>query len=176
VEEYFEVAGKRNDVLSTMKEWVLTGGGSQDVLDDAALYTSVQAFMESSTDHMVLKGLAFEELDVQQAWKGVEEGLESLKVAFASQTRRPTLSQRVHNGARNGSTLNGARAKQVSAPREPPDLDRMDPEDFVDNLDGMACAAFSNVTEEVCRSTLARCPLIGILIVIFFAFLCLCCL
>ncbi|KAG6807525.1 hypothetical protein H0H93_001520, partial [Arthromyces matolae] len=32
--------------------------------------------------------------------------------------------------------------------RDPPDIDRLDAEGFVDNLDGMACAAFSNVTEE----------------------------
>lgn len=138
-------------MLSTMKEWILTGGGAQDMLDDAALYTSVEAFLESSTDHMLHKGLAFEELDVQQAWKGVDEGRESLRVAFASQTRRPTLNQRVNAGTRGGSALSGTRGKQAPAPREPPDLDKMDPEEFADNIDGMACAAFSNVTEEVCR-------------------------
>lgn len=143
-------------MLSTMKEWILTGGGAQDMLDDAALYTAVEAFLDSSTDHMLHKGLAFEELDVQQAWKGVDEGRESLKVAFSSQTRRPTLNQRVHAGTR-GSAVNGTRGKQVSAPREPPDLDKMDPEEFVDNIDGMAFAAFGNVTEEVRGRSLQCC-------------------
>jgi hypothetical protein len=66
---------------------------------------------------------------------------------FISQIQRPTTppapqSPRCQAGTRS------ARRRNTSG-RDVPDLDRMDPEAFVDNLEGMASAAFSNVTEEV---------------------------
>ncbi|KAF6752251.1 rho GTPase activating protein 22 [Ephemerocybe angulata] len=146
VEEYLNVASRRNEVLATMKEWVSTGGGAQDLLDDVQLYTSLQSFLDSPTDHIVHKALAFDETDVQEAWQGVDAAREGLRACFISQTMRPALSG-VHNQIRATGGTNGVRARHT-APRDPPDLDRMDPEDFVDNLDGMACAAFGNVTEE----------------------------
>jgi hypothetical protein len=63
---------------------------------------------------------------------------------------RPTISR--HNpripGNRNQQTRN-QQTRNISVTRDPPDLDRMDPEAFVDNIDGMASVALSNVTQEV---------------------------
>ncbi|KAJ2936969.1 hypothetical protein H1R20_g125, partial [Candolleomyces eurysporus] len=109
-----------------------------------------EAFLDSSTDHIVHKALAFEEPLVQQAWSSLEEGRAELRSCFVEQTRRPTLFDKVlttHVRGANGGAGRGVRTRHT-APREPPDFDRMDPEEFVDNLDGMACAAFCNVTEE----------------------------
>ena len=74
---------------------------------------------------------------------------------------RPTISRGFHNNLRpQGSSSNrGARTRSNVNARDPPDLDRMAPEDFVDNLEGMAGAAFSNVTQEVCVVLLLRDPL-----------------
>lgn len=135
-----------------MREWIASGGGAQDLLDDTQLYNSVQAFLDSSTDHIVHKALAFEEPVVQQAWSNLGEGRAELRSCFVEQTKRPTLFDKVLTthvrGGANGGAGRGVRTRH-SAPREPPEFDRMDPEDFVDNLDGMVCAAFCNVTEEV---------------------------
>ncbi|RXW25664.1 hypothetical protein EST38_g130 [Candolleomyces aberdarensis] len=151
VEEYLSVATRRNQVLSTMREWIASGGGAQDLLDDTQLFNSVQAFLDSSTDHIVHKALAFEEPLVQQAWSNLGEGRAELRTCFVEQTKRPTLFDKVltthARGGANGGAGKGVRTRHT-APREPPDFDRMDPEEFVDNLDGMACAAFCNVTEE----------------------------
>jgi len=48
--------------------------------------------------------------------------------------------------SRNTVTTSESRVRNLST-REPPDIDRMSLEEFVDNIDGMAFAAF-NVTEE----------------------------
>ncbi|EAU92027.2 rho GTPase activating protein 22 [Coprinopsis cinerea okayama7 len=145
VGEYIHVATRRNEVLTTIKEWLTVGGGAQDVLDDAQLYSSVQSFLSGPSDHSVHKAENFDDPTVRQVWNGLEENHKILKACFSSQTMRPTLS-RLHNQKRIPG-VNAGRTKHT-APREPPDFDRMDPEDFVDNLDGMAYAAFNNVTEE----------------------------
>ncbi|TFK24708.1 rho GTPase activating protein 22 [Coprinopsis marcescibilis] len=145
VGEYIDVATRRNEVLTTMKEWLTIGGGAQDVLDDSQLYNSVQSFLNGPSDHLVHKADAFDGPTVRQVWAGLQENHKILKACFSSQTMRPTLN-RLNNQKRVPGT-NAVRTKHT-APREPPDFDRMDPEDFVDNLDGMAYAAFNNVTEE----------------------------
>jgi len=151
-DDYLDVAMKRGEVLTTMKEWLSVGGGAQDALDDSALYTAIQAFLESSTDHIVYKGIDFDLPQVQQAWSAVTDGLASLKACFISQTRRPTPNI-THNSSRFQPIATEARARRAPPPpRELPDIDQMDPEAFVDNIDGMASAAFSNLTEEVRRS------------------------
>ena len=86
--------------------------------------------------------------NLEQAWESLVETKRSLKLTFMSQTMRPTISRGFHNLRPQGNNR-GARTRNIST-RDPPDFERMDPEDFVDNLDGMAGAAFSNVTQEVC--------------------------
>lgn len=129
------------------------GGGAQDVLDDAQLYSAIQTFLENPADHHIFQSPNSETPSVQQAWESLSDTRRQVQQTFVAQTMRPTISRGVHHQQR----LRGARAARNVGSREPPDMDRMDPEDFVENLDGMACAAFSNVTEEV--SGLPRLPL-----------------
>ena len=96
-----------------------------------------------------------------QAWETLLETKRSLKLTFMSQTMRPTISRGFHKNLRphhqgGSNNYRGARTRNMNS-RDPPDLDRMAPEDFVDNLEGMAGAAFSNVTQEVCVSLLIFC-------------------
>jgi GTPase-activating protein BEM2 len=127
-----------------MKDWLTQGGGAQDVLDDAQLHGSVLAFLDGPSDHLVHKAEAFDDPTVRQVWNGLQENHRILKACFSSQSQRPTLS-RLHIR----KMASAASRRRHTAPRELPDFDRMDPEDFVDNLDGMAYAALHNVTEEV---------------------------
>jgi hypothetical protein len=137
-----------------MQEWLTIGGGAQDILDDVQLFNTVQSFLETETEHVIKSDVDDENnnnpIAVEQAWESLLETKRSLKLTFISQTMRPTISRGFHNLRPQGSNNNrGARTRNVNA-RDPPDLDRMAPEDFVDNLEGMAGAAFSNVTQEVC--------------------------
>lgn len=146
--EYVHVANKRNEVLIATKEWLTIGGGAQDILDDIQLFNAVRSFLESTDDHGFHQSESFKEPPAQQAWNTLLSTKKSLDAVFTSQTMRPPIT-RIHA---QKSALNGSRTRKMTTTREPPDMDRMDPEDLVDNLDGMACAAFSNVTEEVCLS------------------------
>ena len=129
--------------MVTIQEWLTIGGGAQDILDDVQLFNAIQSFLEIPNDMVKLD----DNPAVEQAWESLVETKRSLKLTFVSQTMRPSISRGFHN-LRSGNNR-GARTRIVST-RDPPDLDRIYPEDFVDNLDGMAGAAFSNVTQEVC--------------------------
>ncbi|PPQ71599.1 hypothetical protein CVT24_006459 [Panaeolus cyanescens] len=144
VDDYQQSVSKRTEVLWTIKEWLTFGGGAQDVLDDAQLYNAIQTFLENPADHHIFQSPNSGTPSVQQAWESLLDTRRQVQQTFVAQTMRPTISRGVHQQQR----LRGARASRNVGAREPPDLDRMDPEDFVENLDGMACAAFSNVTEE----------------------------
>ena len=137
------MARTRNEVLVTIQEWLTIGGGAQDILDDVQLFNAIQSFLEIPIELKPDDSPA-----VEQAWELLVETKRSLKLTFISQTMRPTISRGFHNSRPQGNSR-GAKTRNIST-RDPPDLDRMDPEDFVDNLDGMAGAAFSNVTQEVC--------------------------
>jgi hypothetical protein len=140
-----QVFSKRTEVFVTIKEWLTIGGGAQDILDDVQLYNAVWSFLESASDHFVLKATMFDAPPVQKAWEYLVEVKRSVISAFKSQTMRPTISR--HNPRMPGNR--DPRTRNMSITRDPPDLDRMDPEAFVDNIDGMASAALSNVTQEV---------------------------
>jgi hypothetical protein len=159
--DHLHVARTRNEVLVTIQEWLTIGGGAQDILDDVQLFNTVQSFLEIQTEQQqyMVKSDDNNPIVVEQAWESlVEETKRSLRLTFMSQTMRPTISRGFHNNLRpqgNNNNNRGARTRNISA-REPPDLDRMAPEDFVDNLEGMAGAAFSNVTQEVCVMCIPR--------------------
>lgn len=132
-------------MLDTLKEWLVTGGGAQDILDDVNLYKSIRSFLDSPIDHTVHLSESFEELHVRQTWTTLTELRRSVCTTFKSQTMRPVMARGSLTHKRHGA---GQRTHNIGS-REAPDLDRMDPEGFVDNIDGMALAAFSNVTAEV---------------------------
>ena len=139
------VARTRNEVLVTIREWLTIGGGAQDTLDDVQLFNAIQSFLEIQTEQCMVKS-DDNPVAVEQAWLLLVETKRSLKLTFMAQTMRPTISRGFH--LRPQGNNRGARTRNIST-RDPPDLDRMDPEDFVDNLDGMAGATFGNVTQEV---------------------------
>ncbi|KAF8639252.1 hypothetical protein AX17_001617 [Amanita inopinata Kibby_2008] len=145
INDYLHAANSRGQVLGTIREWLATGGGAQDVLDDAQLFNAIRDFLDSSMDHAVHESPHFSDLIVQQAWQGLTETRQSLGAFFISQTMRPRLIRMPQLHHMKGAAV--LRTKNLGG-REPPDIDRIDPEEFVDNLDGMASAAFSNVIEE----------------------------
>jgi len=146
ISEYLYVANARSEVLETIKEWLTLGGGAQDVLDDVQLFNGIRSFLDNHSDHVVYEAKNFKDADVRQAWASLADVKRSLCSSFTSQTLRPLTTR---GPPMSRGSVNRVRSRNLST-REPPDIDRIEPEDFVDNLDGMACAAFSNVTEEVC--------------------------
>jgi hypothetical protein len=144
VDDYLNVATSRRQVLGTIREWLSIGGGAQDILDDAQLYSAIRIFLDNAMDHDVFESDHFTNPMVRLAWDGLEEARQSLGSFFISQTMRPRLSRpnQPHH-MRVGAKL------RSHGGREPPDIDRIDPEDLVESLDGMMAATFSNVTEEV---------------------------
>lgn len=159
VADYLEVLASRTRVLELISDWLTAGGGAQDVLDEPQLYTALKNFLNTSADHVLFKTENFEEPDVAAAWVGLVDTKVALHGVFDAQTKRPTAQNVQAGTARRGSastvagvlgsSTSGGRVRGASI-REPPDLDGMDAEDLVDNIDGMARAALSNVTEEVC--------------------------
>ncbi|KAM6502914.1 rho GTPase activating protein 22 [Amanita muscaria] len=144
VDDYLQIATSRSQVLDAIREWLSIGGGAQDILDDAQLYCAIRTFLDNTMDHAVFESEHFADPMVQHAWDGLKESRQSLTSFLISQTMRPRLIRvpQVHHHMRAG-----ARMKSHGG-REPPDIDRIDPEEFVDIVDGMVAAAFSNVTEE----------------------------
>lgn len=133
----------------------MVGGGAQDILDDSALFDVVRSFLESQSDHNIFQQSAsWGDPAVKQAWDALTHQREALKGIFVSHTLRAPISRaqpRPREKA-NGSAIQGANAaarRKQLASREMPDIDQIDPEELVDSLDGMAAAAFSNVTDEV---------------------------
>lgn len=157
VADYLEVLASRTRVLELISDWLTIGGGAQDVLDDQQLYIALSSFLSSSADHVVFKTENFEE-DVEVAWIGLSNTKAMLQRVFDVQTKRPTTkAQHLERRRRESASAITGALDAMSAGRtrglnnrEPSDLDGMNAEELVDNIDGMARAAQSNVTEEVC--------------------------
>lgn len=118
------------------------------MLDDVQLFNAIRSFLDNPTDHSVHGTINFQAPAVQQAWNSLQHVRSSLFRSFVAQTMRPPPTRSGPPGPPSSPSVNGTRMRNLSS-REPPDIDRIDVEDFVDNLDSMASAAFSNVTEEV---------------------------
>ncbi|KAK7029539.1 rho GTPase-activating protein [Paramarasmius palmivorus] len=146
VDDYVDVLTSRQKVIETIKSWLTRGGGAQDMLDDSQLLASLHSFLQSSTDHLVYMSSNFSDPTVQQTRESLVDSRTSLERIIHSQTLRPHQS-RIQPLVRQAFASNESRVRNLST-REPPDIDRMSPEEFVDNVDGMAFAAFNNVTEE----------------------------
>jgi hypothetical protein len=129
---------KRVEVLNTLHDWLAIGSGAQDVLDDVQLFSAVQAFLDEPPETTPAIDFPL----AQQAYETLSETRRAVQHTFVSQVQRPTAVPQSQGGTRS------ARRRNTTG-RDIPDLDRMDPEAFVENLEGMASAAFNNVTEEV---------------------------
>lgn len=131
----------RSKVIDVMNEWVCQGGGAQDVLDDAQLFNVIRSFLDNDVTPAIP---TLDDSGVQQAWNAFEQSIKFLASSFTSQIMRPTCRDI------SAFKLPIGNSKTCNLGRDPPDIDRIDPEQLVDNLDAMAAAAFSNVSEEVC--------------------------
>src|SRR5580658_5264747 len=89
VHEYLTTARDRSEILGTIKEWLCTGGGAQDALNDIHLYSAISSFLGSSTDHTVLESPNYHDSAAQQAWRALQTVKDAVISSFASQTRRP---------------------------------------------------------------------------------------
>ncbi|KAF9062129.1 hypothetical protein BDP27DRAFT_1337062 [Rhodocollybia butyracea] len=147
-DQYLTAISVKSQVLETVKLWLTKGGGAQDILDDSQLLQALRAFFSSSSDHTILHAsppTMFEDSSVRQAWDSLTESRQVVEQILCSQTMRPSIPR--NHISRSTVTTSESRMRNLST-REPPDMDRMSPEEFVDNIDGMAFAAFNNVTEE----------------------------
>ncbi|KAG6382111.1 hypothetical protein JVT61DRAFT_754 [Boletus reticuloceps] len=133
----------RSEILGAMKEWITTGGGAQDCLDEVQLYETVRAFLEAPLDRSVPDcAPADDDAELAQAWDELEVTRKDTLSTFISHTLRPpALAVAV---LRSAGTLPQIR----SFGNQAPDLDRVTAEDLVENLNAMSYAAFSNVSEE----------------------------
>ena len=138
INEYLTIARDRSEVLGTIKEWLCTGGGAQDALDDINLFGAISSFLDSPTDHLVVDSPNYHEPAVRQAWRVFQQTKDALISSFASQTKRPK---------RFIYKRPAPRGQQVG--RDSFDFDSGDAEQLVEYLDGMAYTTFGHVTEEV---------------------------
>ncbi|KAI0263829.1 hypothetical protein BC834DRAFT_971183 [Gloeopeniophorella convolvens] len=136
-----QVGRVRADIVEVISEWLSSGGGSQDILDDGALHSSVKSFLESSADHAMPDSPHHAEPEVTESWTYLKARIQALATLFTSQTLRPSvpgLSTQEHRISPSGS-MNYV---------DLPDIDKMTPEELVGSFNIMAAAAFRNVTEE----------------------------
>lgn len=154
-EEISHVVRLRLEVLETMSEWVIHGGGAQDALDDSALYETFLPFLTQPTEQKLLESTPDSEPDSSQALRALELARKTLHMSFLSQTMRPI--PRTAGGAPDSAT-DGLGA--ISYGSDLPDIDQLDPEELVNNLNSMASATLRNVTQEV-RNMRRNCSPIG---------------
>ncbi|KAF8920301.1 hypothetical protein CPB85DRAFT_1211957 [Mucidula mucida] len=138
---YFKNPSAKKEVLDAIIDWLASGNGGLDILDDTQLYQSFQVFVDGPQ-------METNDAALRSTW-------EDLKSTYKRETMRPSLSKVVHPTTPSPRPSATPSPKPSATPRsrntstvEPPDLDRIKPEELIEILDGMASATFSNVTEE----------------------------
>jgi hypothetical protein len=119
-----------------------SGGGSQDILDDSALYLAVKSFLESLPDHAMPESQHGDDAEGIKSWASLKDRINALSNLFTYQTLRPSIPKAPivdHKATPSG----------VLIFIDLPDFDRMTPEGLVIELNNMAAAAIRNITEEV---------------------------
>jgi hypothetical protein len=137
-----QVARVRGDIIEVLNEWLRSGGGSQDLLDDSALYLAIKAFLESSSDHEVPESQHKDDAEVTESWAGLKSRISNVAALFTSQTLRPSIPATPARDRKKASS-------GVLVLADLLDLDSVTPEDLVNDLNAMASAAFRNITEDV---------------------------
>ncbi|KAJ7339081.1 rho GTPase activating protein 22 [Mycena albidolilacea] len=146
VAELLYVAGSRTEVLDALQDWLTRGGGAQDMLDDPQLYTAVCSFLDTPTDHAMPPSANASDPGVEQAWGTLTEVRGRLRRTFETNTMRPPAP--FPSLSRHTTSAMNGRSRPQNQSRDPPDIDKVDPEELVDAIDAMASAAFGNITEE----------------------------
>jgi hypothetical protein len=136
----------RIEILELLQEWIQKGSGGEDALDDAQLYDTLKAFILELMREEGFSGPQRDSTDVKirEAWKSLGRTKDSLTTLFATHTKRPPIKKPnsdFHEVAGEGYSRN------VNS--DPPDIDRLSPEELVNAIDAMINAAFRNVTEDV---------------------------
>ncbi|KAH7883403.1 hypothetical protein F5I97DRAFT_1814988 [Phlebopus sp. FC_14] len=131
----------RSEILRAVKEWITSGGGAQDCLDDGHLCEVVRAFLETPSDSPMLESEG-DDPELLQALDSLEDSRKSTLSAFTSHTLRPPAL--VVTNPRPAAA--GSRPRSFG--NQAPDIDTVSAEDLVENLNAMGFAAFSNITEE----------------------------
>ncbi|KAG0703340.1 hypothetical protein DFH29DRAFT_1079014 [Suillus ampliporus] len=132
----------RSEVLETIKDWITSGGGAQDCLDDVQLFEGVQSFLESPLDRSSFDASAADDNGVGQAWDALDSTRQTTLTAFTAHTRRPPSIV-----LPNARPLNST-PRVRSFGNQSPDLDEISADELVENLNAMGGAAFSNISEE----------------------------
>lgn len=117
-----DAAQYKSEIVQAFTNWIIEGGGGQDLLDDTDFFDAMHRFLFHSEE---------------------KPELASLCDLFKRVTRRPSLEAVPGPSAGQTSTGFGSAA---------PSLEDIDPETLADNLDAIAAAAFKPVTSTVSDS------------------------
>ena len=137
---------ERTEVLEVLQEWIQRGSGTGDALDDAQLHDTFKAFNSELMREEPFSSSQRDSMDakIREAWKTLSQAKGNLIALFATHIKRPPTKKpnaEFHETAREGYSR--------IANSDPPDIDRLSPEEFVNVIDAMINAAFRNVTEDV---------------------------
>ncbi|TFK50899.1 hypothetical protein OE88DRAFT_1735633 [Heliocybe sulcata] len=139
--QYIGAVETRLAVIDAVEDWLEIGGGAQDCLDDSQLFSSLQTWLSREDLDAFNETAPMGDASVQQAQEGLKAEVKALRQLFSAQTQRPTAVS-VHINE------NSSKIDRHDYGREAPDIDKIDEDELVGNLDAMAAAVFSNVTEE----------------------------
>ncbi|KAI5119639.1 hypothetical protein M0805_009001 [Coniferiporia weirii] len=128
----------RQAAIRTMSEWIHSGGGAQDALDDVELHSAIQSFLSQQSD---LPNSAAQPDEILKLVKDCENERVSLLQTFTAQTMRPQMRHVPIRGSSSANTVHNFGIR-------PPRVEEMTPAELVNNLDAMASAAFRNVNQE----------------------------
>ncbi|KAJ6450646.1 hypothetical protein C8R45DRAFT_1113984 [Mycena sanguinolenta] len=67
VAELLYIAGSRTEVLDTIKDWLVHGGGASDMLDDPQLHTAVRSFINDPVEQVIPQSANSSDPGVEQA-------------------------------------------------------------------------------------------------------------
>ncbi|KAJ3539493.1 hypothetical protein NM688_g6351 [Phlebia brevispora] len=133
----------RSEVIETISRWIHDGGGAQDALDDFQLNAALLSFFRHPTEHSPPPVSVADTPSVQHGFALINDNLKAVFAAFTAQTSRPIL-----RSIPVSDISTEASASISTSSSEPPDVDKLSPGDFIQNLDAMALATFRNVTQE----------------------------
>ncbi|KAH8112731.1 hypothetical protein DFH11DRAFT_473608 [Phellopilus nigrolimitatus] len=139
-EELLQSILSRQAGMKTIAEWIHSGGGAQDALDDVELHAAMMAFL-SQQNERDLTNSATQSDEVLERLRACENERASLLQTFTAQTMRPQMR---HVPVRGSTSVTTAHNFGIRPPR----MEELTPEELVNNLDAMASAAFRNVNQE----------------------------